>query len=422
MNEYAPHLRINVFYNHNKFFKHPLRPDETAIAAANCPICGGQMTPVLDVQTTNRTSVLTRSICEPCDFLTFSRMPNEAWFETFYRSDWDRNRSEDSIQTKIEAPYEPLFEVLLPHITPEMRVLDIGAGYGGALNRLRREGFNNIRGIEASQRRWRVCRDQLNLNVTLTTAEKMESEFEIASGAPYDVVFSWHVVEHVVDLNQSLAAIAKLLRPGGKLVIGVPHRNHEHLIYLAHFLPHVHSFTPRSLELLLARHGFVVEHVDDMIRVVAQRVEDPSVASAQTPRSKLSESLQSQMEHDLNLAVLSAANETPLMLEYDMTMFRNCTSHSQTTSKMSLCGRLNFAAKHFGIGPGHNIRPILHPTIRIGNALDPRNALHWIALHTLSFSSRMEFGGSIQRLESQSKTAPRIDIVYPGTSSYGWIK
>lgn len=414
-------LRINTTYNNNKFFKQKLRVSETATIADHCAACGDALQPVIDVCDSSGGVLLQRGACMSCGFVTFTRMPDGDWFERFYRSGWDLNRGEESITNKIEAPYEPLFDILGPRVGPDSRVLEIGSGYGGALNRLKQMGVGTLRGIEASAKRQEVCRDRLGLDVSLVTAEKMEGVDAIAGAAPYDVAFSWHVIEHVVDLDKAFAAIARLLRPGGLFVIGVPNFEHEHLVYLAHFLPHIHCFTPYSLTLLLARHGLAVEYIDDQIRAIARRVEGPVELPPRPAKLDVADVLVSKMARDIDLDRLSVG--APFFLEYDVVMSRVSAGTAQPLAKMDAKSRMTFALKRRTIGCGHNLRPILHPKFQLLNAIDPANAGHWITTHVSKFAS-MEFGGVLAADEPEKRRSglPRLQFAYPGGHGYAWVK
>jgi SAM-dependent methyltransferase len=415
-------VRLRARYNKNKFFKQRITAAETAVAVDRCPVCDGGLEPVTEVCDAAGRVVLQRAACAPCGFVTFSRMPDGDWFEAFYRSGWDRNRGEESIQQKIEAPYEPLFDILLPRLErKDAPVLEIGSGYGGALRRLRDEGFTVLRGIEASGRRQQVCRDRLGLDVSLVTAEKMETVPSVAGAAPYDMVFSWHVIEHVVDLDRSFAAIARLLRPGGRFVIGVPNFEQEHLIYLAHFLPHIHCFTPHSLTRLLQRHGFEIEYIDDQIRAVARRVAEPPPLPPSAPGPDFPAAFAAKMVRDLDLGRLRA--DMPFLLDYRFSMAEPSLGTVHPAAGMGAGERLAFAAKRLALGCGHNLRPILHPAFRPANALDPANTAHWLAARMLRFSD-MEFGGVVERIEpvARSSGLPMLQVVYPEGHGYGWIK
>ena len=66
-----------------------------------------------------------------------------------------------------------------------------------------------------------------------------------------DTVLALEVLEHVPDAQACLAEAARVLKPGGKLLLTVP------FVAPLHQLPFdFRRFTPRGLEVLLERHGF----------------------------------------------------------------------------------------------------------------------------------------------------------------------
>jgi 2-polyprenyl-3-methyl-5-hydroxy-6-metoxy-1,4-benzoquinol methylase len=413
-------LRVEALYNRNKFYKQPLRPSDTVSLVNSCPACSAALMPATEVASQKEGAVLKRGSCPACGFVTFTRMPDIAWFERFYASRWDENREDHSIKAKIEAPYGPLFEYLEPRVSQKSRVLEIGAGYGGALKQLRDKGIATLRGIEASEKRYLVCRDMLGLDVCHTTAEKMEAVEGIRGAAPYDVVFSWHVIEHVFDLDETFAAVARLLRPGGHFVIGVPDLQHEHIVYLAHFLPHIHSFTRESITRLLAKHGFTVERIDDHIRVVARKSEG-SVRSLPMPTTNYPDALRKKIFRDLDLEHI--ARRQPFLLRSDTAMFRPSCGHATPSSSLSVCERILFDLKRIAYGRGHNLRPILHPHFSFRNALDPANVAHWLA-NRLIPSMGMEFGGVVRGDTDawEADGVPLLRIEYSGAEAFAWIK
>ena len=71
----------------------------------------------------------------------------------------------------------------------------------------------------------------------------------------FDVVLCTQVLEHVADLGAMVAQLARVLRPGGRLVASFP------FIYGEHGAPHDYwRFSRHGAERLLVRH-FDVEHV-----------------------------------------------------------------------------------------------------------------------------------------------------------------
>jgi 2-polyprenyl-3-methyl-5-hydroxy-6-metoxy-1,4-benzoquinol methylase len=95
-------------------------------------------------------------------------------------------------------------------------VLDVGCGRGGLLDAFRREGCDVI-GTEFSDEACRYARSVLNLPVCIGSLEELRFPDE-----HFDVVLMWHVLEHISDPRSTVVELARILRPGGVLFIGVP--------------------------------------------------------------------------------------------------------------------------------------------------------------------------------------------------------
>ncbi len=96
------------------------------------------------------------------------------------------------------------------------RVLDVGCGPGWFLRQMRRRGWET-RGTERSAGAAQHARNVLNLDVRAQNLDELVTE-----GVSYDAVVLWHVVEHMHDPTRTLHDVARVLRPGGVLMIAVP--------------------------------------------------------------------------------------------------------------------------------------------------------------------------------------------------------
>lgn len=73
----------------------------------------------------------------------------------------------------------------------------------------------------------------------------------------FDTALALEVLEHVRDPDACLAEVARVLRPGGTLLLTVP------FVAPLHQWPFDYlRFTPRGIEALLERHGFRIERVE----------------------------------------------------------------------------------------------------------------------------------------------------------------
>lgn len=101
----------------------------------------------------------------------------------------------------------------------------------------------------------------------------------------FDAIVAAEVLEHVIDTDHVLAEIARVLRPGGALVVTTPNlaslENRVRLLLGRYPMwmdvgvegaGHLRYYTPRVLRAQLARHGLRVErHVGNWVPLVPQR-------------------------------------------------------------------------------------------------------------------------------------------------------
>jgi 2-polyprenyl-6-hydroxyphenyl methylase / 3-demethylubiquinone-9 3-methyltransferase len=158
------------------------------------------------------------------------------------------------------------------------RVLDVGCGGGILSESLAREGAV-VTGVDPSEKSIAVAREHaaqagLAIDYRVGTGEDLAASFT----EPFDLVFAVDVLEHVDDLDRTLAAIATVLAPGG----GFGFLTHNRTIaaflqviweeeYVQLTMPEgFHDFarfvTPAELSGLLARHGMVVQEMKGLSR------------------------------------------------------------------------------------------------------------------------------------------------------------
>jgi len=147
----------------------------------------------------------------------------------------------------------------LPELAPG-RLLEIGCASGGFLQRQQEFGWQ-VAGIEFSPLAVQNAR-QAGLDVHCSTLEEAPPPAE-----PFDLVVGWMVLEHLHDPVEGLRRLHAWTRPGGWLVLSLPHVTpaHFHLFgacwYGLQLPTHLFHFTPATLRALLSREGWRVEKV-----------------------------------------------------------------------------------------------------------------------------------------------------------------
>ena len=163
----------------------------------------------------------------------------------------------DETQEYAEQAAEGLIGVLKPHVpsittTP---ILDIGCGYGFALLALKKLGFNNLLGLEASSEQAERC-EKGGFNVVVTNDT---TDWLCRHRGEFGFVILLDVLEHVPVNHQIdfLNAVYNVLAPGGKVLLTVPNAN---AILFGRWLyddfTHNSSFTEHSLQFALRNAGF----------------------------------------------------------------------------------------------------------------------------------------------------------------------
>lgn len=110
--------------------------------------------------------------------------------------------------------HDPVSDVL--GWTRPGRILDVGCGAGEALDRCADLGWETW-GVEPSQAAARAA-ERNGHRLWIGSLEDCD-----VPDNSVDVVRMFHVLEHVPSPTQTLRAIARVLRPGGRLIVKVPH-------------------------------------------------------------------------------------------------------------------------------------------------------------------------------------------------------
>jgi SAM-dependent methyltransferase len=138
---------------------------------------------------------------------------------------------------------------------PQGRLLDVGCGSGEWLATMRKLGWE-VEGIDFDENAIRVAR-QSGLQIHHGSLEQQGF-----SNENFDAVVLNHVIEHVPDPIGTLVECARILKPGGKLVLFTPNSSSlSHQLFKRNWRGlepprHLHIFSMQSMAFLLARAGF----------------------------------------------------------------------------------------------------------------------------------------------------------------------
>jgi 2-polyprenyl-3-methyl-5-hydroxy-6-metoxy-1,4-benzoquinol methylase len=175
------------------------------------------------------------------------------YYAKLYRHEYDEPPVALRYRTDLEEARTRVRR-LLPLLQPETRLLEVGSGSGALLASVR-PYVQEVMGIEPDL----ASRDWIEHRLALPIADQLPQS--LSEDAAYDLVVSFHVLEHVAEPVAWLIKLKKLLRRGGCLVIEVPNiddvlvKTYKVPAYLKFYYQkaHLYYFSKRTLTLALQK-------------------------------------------------------------------------------------------------------------------------------------------------------------------------
>ena len=210
--------------------------------------------------------------CETCGVFFLSPMPTLTYLRTAYPQNYYAYTASSAGKTR--SPRQKMLRRMLrralcftsgwtgdPKFEKPGSMLDIGCGAGLFISEMRDKGWN-VHGVELDSQAAALGRRQ---GLDIFPGTLSDAHFPAAN---FDYVRSNHSFEHIHNPREVLREIHRIIRPDGRLFIGVPN--------LAGLMPrmwgtywwylgapvHTFGYTPASLSRLLAEEGFQVEAVN----------------------------------------------------------------------------------------------------------------------------------------------------------------
>ncbi|MBI3855479.1 MAG: methyltransferase domain-containing protein [Planctomycetes bacterium] len=206
-------------------------------------------------------------VCSRCETMYVSPRPTPELLELYYSTSenyayWNAHifpASEAARREKIFRPRaERMAEICRRHRVPGGTLLEVGAGFGTFCEEISRLGFfKRVIAVEPTPDLAATCRRK-----GLEVVQKRIEEARI-DGGPVNAVASFEVIEHLFAPREFLEGCARLLPPGGLLVLTCPNGKGFDIQILGPLsgavdTEHLNYFHPASLALLVSDAGFDV--------------------------------------------------------------------------------------------------------------------------------------------------------------------
>jgi 2-polyprenyl-3-methyl-5-hydroxy-6-metoxy-1,4-benzoquinol methylase len=231
-----------------------------------CPICGekdfSMHLETLDYTTTREAFTIQK--CDHCSFLFTNPRPDKTSIGKYYQSDQYISHTGGQ-QTLMDTIYRSVRSItlksklaLVNKYQSKFNVLDYGCGTGEFLATCKDAGWTTI-GVEPSDEARIKNRKDLQVFDSLS---KVNTQV--------NAITMWHVLEHVHELNETLARLRSLLTNSGTVFIALPnHESYDAKYYKNYWagydVPrHLWHFNKENIKTLLTRHNLRLQAIVPM--------------------------------------------------------------------------------------------------------------------------------------------------------------
>jgi SAM-dependent methyltransferase len=190
--------------------------------------------------------------CDGCGLYQKGPLVDSTAYAEDYHSGYERHR-----RKKLRTATVRLNRIAALVEAESPRLLDVGSSVGSVLEAALERGWEAV-GTDVSASAVRFCRER---NLPCRLFDGVTLPFDDGS---FDVLTSWHVIEHVADVRRALAEWFRVLRPGGVMALETPDAaspivRFRGSRYRKFWAPeHTYTFTPPTLAAFIAESGFKI--------------------------------------------------------------------------------------------------------------------------------------------------------------------
>ncbi len=166
----------------------------------------------------------------------------------FYERYWDRDAELEDFNYKW-----PVLKEYIP-VNKKIKTLDFGCGKGRILHEMIKiNPLGIFTGVDVSQNAIDFCKRKYRKNAFYKTEDGAKLPFKPNT---FDFITALDVLEHVYDTKNAFFELARVLKPGEKILISVPYHGVIKNLIISLFFwefifnpytPHIRAYTKKSL-------------------------------------------------------------------------------------------------------------------------------------------------------------------------------
>lgn len=238
---------------------HPV-PRPGTIITVPCPLCGADRPEALHASVDRWMEAPGRfrfARCGACGQVYLRDRPRDEDLDLYYPPHYIRRGAAPEVLRRWLRRRDLAPRARLARAQPGRRLLDVGCANGAFLEVMRGHGWV-VAGVEPAD--W-AAREAAARGLPVWPTAIGDAP---VPGGAFDVATLWDVVEHLPDPRRDLAAVARALRPGGRLLVTTPVLDGWEARLQGERWPgwdaprHLVLFTTATLERVLGQAGFRV--------------------------------------------------------------------------------------------------------------------------------------------------------------------
>ncbi|MBO67023.1 MAG: hypothetical protein CL398_01810 [Acidiferrobacteraceae bacterium] len=192
--------------------------------------------------------------CQNCDSIYYANPPDSEQIDKYYQEHWNKAggkniESDAHVGTAINRKMQRLLDNFCL-AKDSTRILDVGCGLGGMLAGLSESGYSNFYGLEQSHHRFAAAAKRYPGRIFDCGYRDLNDEYL------FDVIYCNHVLEHIYKPSDYFEWLDDRLTHNGVAIVCVPNVQWEQLVNQILYIPHLHSFSAKSLKKAGERVGF----------------------------------------------------------------------------------------------------------------------------------------------------------------------
>ena len=256
-----------------------MKSNRLELAPTLCCVCGiddaDQIGAGEDFEYRTTDDTFTAVKCRTCSLVYLDPRPTLGDMATIYPAEYhafDFSEEDYGLVHKIRSRLEAkrLLEYCGP-LPDGARILDVGCGDGFHLRLLREFGNKSwdLEGVDLDRRAIEAA-ERAGSNVHFGSIESLDLKPE-----SYDVIYTIQTIEHVERPDEFLAAVSRLVKPGGRVVIVTDNTDSVDFGLFKkgywggyHFPRHLNLFNKTSLSKLAQKTGLLVDGLTTIVSPV----------------------------------------------------------------------------------------------------------------------------------------------------------